>query len=139
MEALKYTALREHWINLRKNKNKSSEDIKKQKLIGLIIDKTVKAAKKNKDENIPKYIFEAIKSEYKQQLDSLNSGVDCQFEVNFLKKQLPKKLPKEETKKVIEKLISELDNPNMGMVMKELKKVSGIDMKIAATMVKELL
>jgi len=136
---LKYPILRERWIKLRKNKDKSSEDIILQKLLGLIIDKTAKLAKEDKSENLTKYVDKAIKSEYKQQLDSLSKGVKCETEIKLLEDMLPKTLSEEETVNIILDILARNNKPNMGLVMKELRTIPNLDMKLTSNLVKKLL
>ena len=136
---LKYPVFRERWIKLRKNKDKSKEDIILQKLLGLIIDKTTKLAKEDKSEDLTKYIDKAIKSEYKQQLDSLNKGVKCEIEIKLLEDMLPKTLSEEETTIIITDILAKGNKSNIGLVMKELKTIPNLDMKLASSLVKKLL
>jgi len=82
----------------------------------------------------------AAKKELKMAQQSKDSGapyIEETFEI--CKSFLPKVLTKEDTKKIIEEIIKKLDNPNMGLIMKELKSQSGVDMKIASQLVKELI
>jgi len=137
--SLKFAAMRKQWIDLRKDKHKTANEVVLQKLLGLIMDKTSKLAKAAKSDSLANYLDAAIKSEYKQQLDSQSKGINCEAEIKFLKDYLPKTLSEEETTEVVNKIISRYENPNMGMIMKELKLVPDIDMKIASSLVKKLL
>jgi uncharacterized protein YqeY len=135
----KYEKLRNIWITLRKNKDKSEEDIILQKVIGLIIDKVSKLAKVDKSEDLNKYLDQAIKGEYKQTLDSFSKGVKCETELNILKDMLPKTLSEEETTGIVTAILARSDKPNIGLIMNELRKTPGIDMKLASGLVKKLL
>jgi len=137
--SLKFSAVRKQWIDLRKNKNKTAHEVLLQKLLGLVMDKTAKLAKADKSDSLAMYLDKAIQSEYKQQLDSLSKGVDCETEIKLLKDFLPKTLTREETTEVVNDIISKYKNPNMGLIMKELKNVPDLDMKLASSIVKEIL
>jgi len=136
---MQYIDLRKEWISLRKSK----EDERKMKLLGLIIDKTLKFAKEDNSDNYDKYVMKAIKSEYKQQLDSLKQGVDSEYEISLLEEKLPKTKSKEETEEIIEKLLLEYESfmhtPDMGSLMKDLRGFNDIDLKMASKLVKEKL
>jgi len=136
-----YKDIREDWIHLRKirKENKLDIDVIKQGVLGLVIDKTNKLAKKDNSTDMEKYILQAIKSEYKQSTDSLKQGMDCRDAVDILESLLPKTLSEKETKNIIEQEIKKYSNPNMGQIMKELKKIASINMKISSKIVKELL
>jgi len=136
-----YKDLRDEWIHLRKipGIEKHEVDFIKQAVFGLIIDKIGKLAKKDNSSELDKYVEQAVKSEYKQTIDSLKQGVDCQHQVDILEALLPKTLSEEETSGTIIAIIARYENPNMGLVMKELKSMDNIDMKIASKWVKELL
>jgi uncharacterized protein YqeY len=72
--------------------------------------------------------------------DSPQHGI-VNTELSYLKVYLPKPLSEDEVRTLIQGLISKLDNPNMGMVMKELSpQIKGrFDGKRSTDIVKELL
>jgi len=136
-----YKDIREEWIHLRKIKgvDKLEVDYIKQATLGLIIDKVDKILKKEGNGQHDDYLMSAIKSELKQTKDALSQGVDCQIQIDILESLLPQSLSIEETTGTIIAIIARYDNPNMGIIMKELKGINNIDMKIASKLVKELL
>ena len=136
-----YKSIRSEWVYLRKIKStdKIEVDFVKQAILGLIIDKTDKMFKSARKGNYDDYIADAIKSEYKQTIDALKQGVACQIQIGILEALMPKTLSEDETSELIISMIAKYDNPNMGMIMKDLKQVDSIDMQLASKLVKELL
>jgi len=136
-----YQSIREEWIHIRKipSTNKHEVDFIKQAVLGLIVNKTSNMLKDAGKGNHDDYVAQAVKSEYKQTIDALSQGVDCQIQVDILEALMPKTLSAEETSGTIIAIIARYDNPNMGLVMKELKAIEGLDMKMASKMVKELI
>lgn len=136
-----YKDIRDEWIHLRKIKSadKTEVDFVKQATLGLIIDKTDKMLKSAGKGVCDDYIASAIKSEYKQTMDALQQGVECQIQVDILEALMPKTLSEEETSGTIIAIIARYEKPNKGMIMKDLKQVPNINMKLASKMVKELL
>ena len=136
-----YKDLRDEWIHLRKIKKVDKLDIDyiKQGVLGLVIDKIDKFAKKANSDNKDEHVQQAIKSELKQTLDAQKGGVQCQHEVDILTALLPQVLTQEETTGIIIAILARYEKPNMGTVMKELKTFEGIDMSIASKLAKELL
>ncbi len=136
-----YESIREEWIHLRKipSTKKVEVDFVKQATLGLIVDKVDKMRKSAGKGVYDDYVAAAIKSEYKQTIDALNQGVECQIQVDVLEALMPKALSPEETSGTIIAIIAKYEKPNMGTIMKDLKDIEGIDMKIASKLVKELL
>ncbi len=136
-----YNSIRDEWIHLRKiQKNKKHEiDYIKQSILGLIVDKTIKLAKADYSADFDKYLLTAIKSEHKQTLDAVKQGVKDKERLSILESLLPNVLSEEETSDAITAVLSKFEKPNMGLVMKELKKIDSIDMKLASKLVKELI
>jgi len=136
-----YQSIREEWIQLRKipKQDKLEIDFIKQAVIGLIIDKTTKLAKADSSVDYNKYLLQSIKSEHKQTLEAIKQGVDAQKQLDVLEALLPQSLSEEETTAIILDILTQYEKPNMGLVMKELKKIDNVDMKIASKLVKELI
>jgi len=138
----KYQELRENWINLRKNKSKNEDDVVLQKLLGLIIDKTTKMAKEAKSDDFNSFVEKAIKAEYKQQLDSMKQGINNRLELMILEELLPQTLSIKDTSKIVDEVFEKISSgtkPNMGLMMKELKTYTNLDMKIVSKLVQEKL
>jgi len=136
-----YKSIRDEWIHIRKipNEDKMEADYVKQATLGLIVNKVDTMLKSAGKGNHDDYVAQAVKSEYKQTIDALSQGVDCQIQVDVLEALMPQTLSEEETSGTILAIIARYDKPNMGMIMKDLKAVEGVDMKLASKMVKELL
>lgn len=136
-----YKSIETRWKEQRKipKEDKLVVNYKTQTALELIIDKTQKMAKAKKSEDYDQFVQQAIKSELKQYEDAQSQGVDCLVEIALLKEMLPQTLSEEEISGTVIAIIARFENPNMGQVMGELKKVEGMDMKIASKYVKELL
>ncbi len=136
-----YKGIEKLWMTQRKipKADKLVVNYKTQTALELIIDKTKKMAKEKKSEDYEQFVQQAIKSELKQYEDAQSQGVDCLVEIDLLKGMLPETMSEEEISGTVIAIIAKFENPNMGQIMGELKKVEGIDMKIASKYVKELL
>ena len=136
-----YQSIREEWMHLRKipKTDKLVIDYKKQNVLEMVVDKVLKAAKDKKSEDFDSFVQAAVKSELKQFEDAHSQGVDCQTEIDILSALMPDTLSEEEISGTVIAIIARYENPNMGLVMKDLKEIEGIDMKIASKYVKELL
>jgi len=139
-----YNDLREEWVHLRKipKDKKKDIDFKKQEVLGLVIDKTMKEAKLDKSDEYNNYLLKSIKSEYKQCLDAFDKGVKCRDALNILSALLPQTLSEGDTKKAVIDILNVLDKPNFGLVMKAVKQLDNfnkMDMKLVSKLTKELL
>ena len=61
------------------------------------------------------------------------------IDLEIIEKFLPKELGEEETTKIVKEILKRLDTNKIGLVMKELKIYSNINMGIASKIVKKLL
>ena len=135
-----YEELRKQWIELRKDKKNLNEiQIIQMKLFGLIIDKILKQAKSDQSVDYDAYVLKAIKSELKQAQDANSQGVQNLDTIEILKQLLPKELSDEELSGTIIAILAKYETPNIGLVMKDLKKLDGVNMQKASSMVKELI
>ncbi len=134
-----YREFRYEWTELRKVKksDKTDKQIREQSVFEMVIDKTLKYAKEDQSSYFNNYLQKAIKSEYKQFLDADSQGVDCKIELTLLKSLLPQKLSAEETTGTIIAIMARYETPTMQDIMKDLKKIDGIDMKFASQFVKQ--
>lgn len=92
--------------------------------------------------------MEVIIKHHKKLKDSLEMYPDghpmkdqAALEIGIIETYLPKQLSEEEVSKLIDQIVGELDNPNMGAVMKELSpKIKGkFDGKKASQLVNQKL
>lgn len=104
-------------------KNSGNRETTEAEAMGVI-----KKFKKNLTETI-----KVVKDE--QKLEELKK------EMEIYDSFLPKTLSEEETTKVVEEIISKIENPNIGLVMKELKSahIEGLDMATANKIIRKKL
>lgn len=128
-----YDELRKEWVQARKERKPLLVYV-----LGGIIDKTQKMAKSVNSDDLNSFVEQAIKSEHKQYLDSLDKGIEVQDEINLIATYLPETLSEATTHSMISNFL--LD-PRMKFpdVMKYAKTVEGFDMKIVQKVAKELL
>jgi len=102
----------------------------------------------NKTAPKPKEEMDVVISHYKKLKDSLESYPEgsemidkIKSEMEFIAEYMPQPMSKEEVQKLIDEIKGGMDNPHMGMIMKELTpKIKGkFDGKEASQMVKDAL
>jgi len=131
--------------DLKKEMFKAKKENKiKANVLMMLIDTIQKIAKEDKNDVNEKYIQKGIKKYMKQVEDSIKNGVEsAKKELEILKeygeKILPKEKSDEELIKIIKNLINKIENPNIGKIMQELRKIDGINMKKASNLVKDFL
>ena len=109
------------------------------KVLGDIVDKTQKLAKIAKDDDLNKYVASAIKSAYKQTLDAKALEMDVDEELEILVEMLPETLNAADTILLIIEIKNSQLDPNMGSIMKILKTNEDVDMKMAKSLVLDVL
>jgi len=131
--------------DLKKEMFKAKKENKiKANVLMMLIDTIQKIAKEDKNDVNEKYIQKGIKKYMKQVEDSIKNGIEsAKKELEILKeygeKILPKEKSDEELIKIIKNLINKIENPNIGKIMQELRKIDGINMKKASNLVKDFL
>ena len=74
-----------------------------------------------------------------KKMHSNATELENEYEIAVLARWLPKTLTEEETEMIVEGIVNnKLAEFNMGSIMAEVKKVKGIDMRIASKVVKKL-
>ena len=121
---------------------KREGDKEKSLILTTFLENAQKIAKADKNrEIVDKDLIEGVKREIKMAEQSKAAGAPYSELVFELGKDfLPKQMTERELRVTIEAIVSDLDTPNMGLIMKELKTFGdSVDMKLANTIIKEVL
>jgi len=121
-------------------KSKKSNPNEAKVYVALLSTASLIAKEDGNREITEKDIVMAAKKELKMAEQSKTAGAPYLKETfQVCESFLPKTLSEDETKILVLKIIEKLENPNMGLVMRELKSNSNLDMKLASKVVKSLL
>lgn len=119
--------------------SKKSKDIKRTQVLLAILDNAQKIAKADKNREANEIdIVAGAKAELKMANQSKDSGApynDLTFEI--VESFLPKQMSDRELDTTIQSIIDSLENPSIGLIMKELKTYGdSINMNKASTLIK---
>ena len=106
------------------------------------LENAQKIAKADKNREVTdKDLIDGVKREIKMAEQSKAAGApfsELVFELG--NGMLPKQMSERELRVTIESIVAEMEKPNMGMIMKELKTFGdSVDMKAANVIIKEIL
>mgnify|MGYP003453530978 FL=1 len=121
---------------------KREGDKEKSLILTTFLENAQKIAKEDKNrEMTDQDLVAGVKREIKMAEQSKAAGAPYSELVFELGKDfLPKQMTERELRVTIEAIVSDLDTPNMGLIMKELKTFGdSVDMKLANTIIKEVL
>ena len=129
--------IRKEILNAKREGNKE-----KSLILTTFLENAQKIAKEDKNrEMTDQDLVAGVKREIKMAEQSKAAGAPYSELVFELGKDfLPKQMTERELRVTIEAIVSDLDTPNMGLIMKELKTFGdSVDMKLANTIIKEVL
>lgn len=106
------------------------------------LENALKIAKADKNREVnDKDLIDGVKREIKMAEQSKAAGApfsELVFELG--NEMLPKQMSERELRVTIEAIVRDMEKPNMGMIMKELKTFGdSVDMKMANVIIKEIL
>ena len=129
--------IRKEILNAKREGNKE-----KSLILTTFLENAQKIAKEDKNrEMTDQDLVAGVKREIKMAEQSKAAGAPYSELVFELGKDfLPKQMTERELRVTIEAIVSDLDKPNMGAIMKELKTFGdSVDMKAANVIIKEIL
>lgn len=119
---------------------KKEKNLNRAKVLSAILDQAQKIAKADKNREVEdKDIVAGAKAEVKMATQSKEAKAPYLEETfDIALEFLPKQMSEREILVTIEAIIADMDKPNLGLVMKELKNFGDtLDMKVANKIIKE--
>lgn len=131
-------------VEIRKAIMLAKKDGNKEKAMVLtsFLEQAQKIAKADKNREVTdKDLIDGVKREIKMAEQSKAAGAPySQMVFDLGNEMLPKQMSERELRTTIEAIVGDMDKPNMGMIMKELKTFGdAVDMKMANVIIKEIL